>query len=324
MRANQKIEFSEDVLKCLNGSKKEDIGLFFLDSGAHGLFNRHSKKDASKDRYEFFETDEFWQYVDEYAAFVKKNLDVIDIYVNVDVIFNPRLSYTVLKYLESKHSLHPMPVLHYGTPMEWVEKHLEDGYDLIGLGGLGQGSNAQEYAVWADKVYSRISPGPTHCPTIRTHGFAMTSYELMIKFPWWSVDSSSWTKMGAFGGIYVPRKKGGKYDFSVNPYAIHCSSEARGFQEEVDIPETHELGVKKNKLGTHVSKLSKEAQKVIKDWLEYVGVPYGNYRTNAWGVSTHHSARKIANLRFFQKLVEWLPQWPWPYRPKGRREGFFS
>src|SRR5262245_14430222 len=66
------------------------FGEFFLDSGAHSL---HMKFRGSGSK--FHETDAFWEYVDGYAAFVKEHEEEIDYYVNVDVIFDPEMSWRV-------------------------------------------------------------------------------------------------------------------------------------------------------------------------------------------------------------------------------------
>lgn len=295
---------------------REHIEFFFLDSGAHSLYTQEViKKKGTKEfqGFEFFKTKAFWDYVDSYATFVKEHLDAIDYYVNVDVIFNPELSWKVLKYLENTHGLKPVPVIHWGTDISWIKKHLDAGYDFIGLGGLGQEVTRQQYYEWANKVYSYICPPPSHLPIVRTHGFAMTAYDLLIKYPWWSVDSASWVKAGGFGIVYVPHKRGGVHTFEVEPYNISVSNDSPSKKD-------------RNK---HISTITSEERKIIKEWLEIIDVPYGKVDKDGqmveWGVISHHSARKIANLRFFDALVKWLPSWPWPFKRAGvYRKGFFE
>lgn len=161
------------------------IGCLFLDSGAHSLYSKHVIKKGHKSGYDFYETDVFRKYVDDYAEFIKKHTKAIDFYVNVDIIFNPEKSWEMLKYLENIHGLKPLPVIHWGTSLKWIKRHLDAGYDFIGLGGLGQEVTSSMYYNWADKVYEYLCPGPSHLPIVRTHGFAMTAYDLMIKWPWY-------------------------------------------------------------------------------------------------------------------------------------------
>ncbi len=307
-----------------NGDEK---GLFFLDSGAHSLYNLNVLKKKAEitrvraEEYTYYETKEFWAYVDAYAAFVKQYEKNIDLYANVDVIYNPAKSWEVQKYLEDEHGLHPVPVVHYGTSLEWVDKYLEGGYKLLGLGGLGQGATKGTYTSWADKLFNHICPASNdHMPRIRTHGFAMTAYDLMIRYPWWSVDSASWTKVGAYGSIMVPHKRQGKFTFEEQPYIITTSQES---------PDTK---IK----GKSFQTLAPAEQKIVMEWLQLIDVPFGKGILPSdkeegtpgaiCGVCNHHSQRKVANLLFFEKLREWLPAYPWPFKHGSSRMqgGFFA
>jgi hypothetical protein len=291
----------------------EHIEHFFLDSGAHSLYTKEVIKKKGTKEYQgfaYFESDDFWKYVDTYAAFVKGHLDAIDFYVNVDIIFNPELSWKVLKHLENTHGLKPLPVIHHGTDLKWIKKHVEAGYDFIGLGGLGQEVTKQQYYAWADQVYSYLCPPPKRIPIVKTHGFAMTAYDLLLRYPWWSVDSASWVKAGGFGIVYVPRKRGGIFTFDVEPFNISVSNDSPSKKER----------------HRHIFTLTNEEAKLIKEWLEEIDVPYGKVDKEGkmveWGVISHHGARKIANLRFFQALTASLPKWPWPFKGVFR-QGFF-
>lgn len=173
--------------------------------------------------YSWYETDEFWKYVDDYAEFIKKNLDSIDFYVNVDAIFNPKITWKAQKYMEDKHGLRPLPVIHYGTDLKWIKRYIKKGYDFIGLGGLGQTVSKQSYLDWADAVYDMLCDNPKRLPCVKTHGFAMTSFKLMRRYPWWSVDSASWVKSGGFGKIWIPKKRNGTWDYKLQPHNFFVS-----------------------------------------------------------------------------------------------------
>lgn len=305
------------------------VGLFFLDSGAHSLYNREvmAKKKTiarvGKGEYDYYDTPAFWEYVDAYAAFVKKHRDVIDYYANVDVIYHPAKTWEVQQYLEKEHGLRPVPVVHYACPLEWVDKYLATGHDFIGVGGLGQGATKDTYLGWADKLFAHLCPAPKRLPVVRTHGFAMTSYELLLRYPWWSVDSATWTKVGAFGGILVPHKRGGKFTFEEAPYQMTVS---------IDSPEAGKPG------GKHYFVLSKAERQIICEWLEEIDVPLGGKTYDLVpgkggkkvkeyhepGVINRHSERKIANLLFFEKLRQWLPEYPWPFKHAAARPAGFG
>lgn len=298
-----RIYVDRDTLSC---------GSFFLDSGAHSLYNAHVFGKRTKEaRYAYYATKDFWAYVDRYAAFVKKYRKGLDWYANVDVIYNPELSWKVLKYLEGEHGLSPVPVIHRGTPLAWVEKHLAAGYGFVGLGGLGQESTKQGYTLWADEVFDMVCSGPGRVPAVKLHGFAMTSYDLMIRYPWYSVDSASWAKSAGFGSIFVPHKRNGKFTFGVPPYVIGMSWRSTA---------------KKDK-GRHYSTLTKGERKIVREWLEEIKVPLGKIGKDGKpikdGVFSQYNPRALANGLFFQRMCEWLPKWPWAFSVKPR-QGFFS
>jgi hypothetical protein len=280
------------------------------------LFNKHVHGKSTNNRYAFYETDEYWKYVDAYCEFVKANIDAIDHYANVDVIHNPELSWKTLKYIEKEHGLNPVPVIHMGTHTEWLRKHMEEGYDLIGVGGMALGSTRTIYRAWADRIFNVVCDTPDKTPQVKIHGFACTSYQVLVRYPWWSVDSTSWAKAGGFGIVYYPRKVNGEFGFvapptkrlqksrqsDYTPYNLSCSTAAPA-------------ATKKHQ---SILSISAAARRVLMEWLELIDVPYGTVDDDGemveWGIISHHAARKIANLRFFEHLVAALPDWPWPFQ----------
>jgi len=295
-----------------------ELNQVFFDSGAHGLYNRHvhvvggvhgrDLTPRQKElKYAYYSSKEFYAYCDAYAAFLKdpRCQGAIQFYATVDVIFNPELSWKVLKYLEDEHGLHPVPVIHYGTPLKWIAKHLEAKYDLIGLGGLGQEVKKEEYLAWGDQVFDLICDQPSRKPMVRTHGFAMTAWSLMRRYPWWSVDSASWVKLAGYGRIYVPHYRAGQFVVTENPYMLMVSDETN-FEDYS---------------GVHLYRRTEKEQQIVRDWLMEIGVPLG-YRKDdkivVKGVVNDWTMRAKANLLLFERFRKALPEWPWPFksRPK--------
>ena len=279
-----------------------DVGKFFLDSGAHSLYTLHVITKEHREGYAYYESKDFWKYVDRYARFLKKWKRDIDFYANVDVIFNPELSWKVLKYLENEHGLNPVPVIHYNTPMKWIDKHLEQGYKFLGIGGLGQEAHKNDYIHWADRLYTHLCPKSNdYLPLVKTHGFAMTAYSLMIRYPWWSVDSVSWAKSSGFGSIFIPHKRQGKFVYDIPPYVMPISFNSTA----------------QTKQGRHFKTLTAPEKQIINEWLEHIEMPLGSVHadgtTKEYGVLSEYHARALANIRFFDRLCEWLPKWPWPF-----------
>lgn len=280
--------------------QNDRIGLMVIDSGAHSLYT--AKKMKAGD-YSYFDSPQFWRFVDQYAGWIKTKLnryggeeptEVIDYYVNVDVIFEPERSWKVLKHLEEEHGLSPMPVIHYGAGLEWFDKHIEAGYKFIGIGGLGQEVKQDQYKIWADKVYRHLCPKRNDFkPVVRTHGFAMTAFDLVTRYPWWSVDSASWLKSANNGNIYVPQTKNEEFDFGQRPIIAPVSNRTKSK------PPTDDQWT------------------AAKRWLREIEVPLGKIDDFGdeveRGVITHYLPRQQANLHYFQRLFAWLPEWPWRF-----------
>jgi hypothetical protein len=276
--------------------------LVFLDSGAHSLWNIYVGKMGNKAGYAYYDSSEFYAYCDRYASFIKAYPKSIDFYANIDVIYDPERSWKVLKYLENEHGLHPIPVIHYGASAEWIDKHLEAGYTYLGIGGLGQGVTKNMYLDWGDALFTRLCPASNdYLPLVRTHGFAMTAFDLMWRWPWTSVDSATWTKVGAYGNVLVPHKRDGKFSFRTQPYMISVSNESKvGDQDK------------------HIRTLSDGAREILLEWLTEIEVPLGD--DNNEGVINSHSCRKLANLLFFEKLRKSLPKYPWAFKPNDKKK----
>lgn len=296
-------------------SKRTMACPMFLDSGAHSLFNIHeynpskSKSYGARQdtKYDYYRTKEFWQYVDDYAEFLKHNASTVHHYVNVDAIHNPEITWEVQKYLENNHHLTPVPVVHAGTEVKWLLKYLKEGYPYIGLGGVALEGSRQDYYVWADTMYRTICPSPKYLPNTKFHGFAMTSWKMITRYPWWSVDSASWAKNAGHGGLYVPHVRKGGFDFSVPPYTVSMSCRS---------PKRNRKG---RTMGDHYESFTNTGKRHVRMWLDHIQIPLGKMSQDGEvlekGVINHYGSRGVANMRFFDLLAKSLPEWPWPFHP---------
>jgi hypothetical protein len=265
-------------------------------------------KEKGCGRWDYYDTDEFYAYMDQYAEFVKKHKAAIDLYANCDAIGNPEISWRNQRYLEREHGLDPVPVVHQGTDLSWLAKYIDRGrHEVIGLGWLTQGQG-DSFFRWLDSAFKFVCRAPSYHPVVKLHGFGVTGFTAMLRYPWWSVDSATWTKVGAFGGILIPHKRDGRFVYNEQPYVMQFSDEAPT------------LGL----AGKHYGNLRKTERKIVLDWLAEINVPLGetDIKTGepiTLGVTNHHSERKIANLIYFERFREQLPEWPWPFRAPVRR-----
>ncbi len=296
-----------------DGWRYSEVGCksHFFDSGAFYQWSQAEKyeRETGKSRWDYYETQAFWDYLDAYADFVKEHSIGIDLYANVDAIPNPELTWRNQQYLEKKHGLKPVPVVHYKSDLKWLTHYIDLGYPIIGLGGL-VGSLTQDHCRgWLDRCFELVCDLPSRLPKVKIHGFGVTDFELIWRFPFFSVDSTSWTKIGGFGCILIPPKRKGEFVFDEQPILMKVS---------MDNPD-------RKLFGRHVLTMSGAEKGIVKEWLDAIGIEMGELDKDGsireWGVITHHTWRRAANLLYYEHLLRKLPAYPWAFRST-RKKGF--
>lgn len=256
---------------------------------------------------------EFRGYCDKYASFMQKFAGRDITFATVDAIRNPELSWDIQHYFEEEHGLYPVPVVHGGTPLRYLHRYLEEPkkYPIIGLGGLAGG--IRPFIKWVDEAFYDICPRSNrYLPTVKVHGFAVTSWEFMVRWPWWSVDSTSWIKYAAYGWILVPPLTNGKFDYHLPPLQINMSRKPT--------PRMHRSLRNKGKSprqqkDNHYDNTSKLVRERVDLWLKHLGISMGAFEAEDIvedGVSSSFRARAIVNLHYFKNLEESMPAWPVP------------
>ncbi len=299
----------------------------FLDSGAFGIYNKLSKssKDGSAmsslkgrrlDDYSYTKSNDYKEYRKQYAYFLKNNKKHFSIYANLDVIGNAELTYKNQKWFE-KYGLNPCPVWHITSDVKWLQRYVDEGYSYICIGAMvGVSSRIRQEVldtIWAENLTDSIG-----MPLVKVHGFGMTSFKLMSRYPWYSVDSKSWIDHARFGCIVYPTRKQGEFDWS-QPTTILVSH--RKFKS---VPSQH--------FKTQQGYL----RKYILGYLKSIGIPFGkslfrkvdpDYKPvtgkEFWytkgkeieiikeaGVSNSQVCRLDANLYAYTKFEFQLPKWP--------------
>lgn len=168
--------YKSDALKAM-----QTPAPFFLDSGA---FTAWSTGKPIK--------------IEDYADFVLLHQTRLDIASNLDDIAkNEQLSYDNLKILENKGCV-VAPVFHTREDFKWLDRYLDEGYDYILLGGMVAEHKAW-LLQWLDYVWLNHLTNKDGTPKVKVHGFGMTIMDYMERYPWYSIDSSSWTYGSRFG-----------------------------------------------------------------------------------------------------------------------------
>lgn len=176
----------------------------FLDSGAYSAFTKGVEVD-----------------LDAYCEYIKRNADIIErvdgvAYASVlDGIGNPRLTYDNQKKMEEAGAT-PLPCFHYGEDERYLEYYL-DNYRYITLGGMVPIGKPQ-CRLWLDRIFEKYIVDANGRPKVKVHGFGLNTFSFMLRYPWYSVDASSWVQHAAMGNIILPWEDGILYfpisDFS--------------------------------------------------------------------------------------------------------------
>lgn len=217
---------------------------FFLDSGAFSAFRQNISID-----------------IDKYCDFLNENKSLIDVYAALDVIGDPETSKSNYTYMR-KRGLEPLPAVHYNSPLPTFDFYLKNT-DYIALGGIAL-KNKKERLSWLDLVFHKYSG-------VKFHGFGVQDRDILKRYPWHSVDSSSWHVMARFGGIC---NKWGDFKISkgVN------SRELKWRNEHTDL--------------------------AVKDYIESLGLDYDECCDPT---SKGTDARSIANILYYEELSKQVP-----------------
>ncbi len=277
------------------------ISSMFLDSGAFTL----SRNISEKDRENFYKSKDFFDYMNAYASYVKKYKIAIDLCANVDVIGDAELTWRNQQYLE-KRKIHPVPVVHLGTDLRWLRMYIDKKYKMIALGGLAGSLDFAAKRNWLDKAFNIICNTPDRLPKVKIHGFGVLVFKFLFRYPFWSVDSTTWSQTAAYGGITVPHFRKGYFDFRIKPYLVKISNEG--------------IPIEKNK---HYIAYSLEEKKIIKKWLKFIKIPMGEINKKGEiteeGVSNANKFRNSANILYLEELKKQIPEWPWAFLQKERK-----
>lgn len=181
----------------IEGARTMDLELF-LDSGA---FTAFTKKEQIP--------------VENYANFVKATRDYWSVCSSLDVIGQgeeaARASYDVFHQLR-RLGADVIPVFHVREPDHWLEKYIAEGHEYIAIGGM-----VPESTGWLmdrlDHLWGMVMTHGDGSPKIKTHGFGLTVFSLMFRYPWFSVDSTSWLMTGVYGACVLPTSVGIKRVF---------------------------------------------------------------------------------------------------------------
>jgi hypothetical protein len=248
---------------------------FFLDSGAYSAWSRGTTID-----------------IDEYIAFIKANIECIEVCACLDCIpgapgrsatsqeREAAAELTWKNYLYMKaEGVDPLPVFHYGEDFRFLDRMIGHGCEYIGIGGL-VGIPSDKRRAWLDRLFVRLTDKDGF-PLLKTHGFGMTAVPLIFRYPWYSVDSTTWIKITANGAVYLPAMVNDEFVFDQAPSTITVSSR----------------NPKQATGGKAANTMSESMRKILDRWLAICGKTYEE-------VASDYYHRAVCNVIYFKKVSE--------------------
>lgn len=304
----------------------------FLDSGAYSAWMQGISID-----------------IQEYIAFIKEHERDLALYAVLDVIGDAEGTLKNQRIMEEA-GLSPLPCFHFGEDLSYLERYVEE-YEYLALGGLAAMGSKPQMFDFLDKAFDVICD-KEGMPKVKVHGFAVTSLRAMKRYPWFSVDSTSWLSTARMGFMLVPHKlPNGDWDYletqpgrSTRKVAVSSISPAAGATD------------------SHFSTLSKQWQAESLEWIaqhgltmgksrfkrvepgyqlgeneKWVGAPgvgefeddheFGTSKKKACpknreyveiieeaGLCNDYVARDILSALYFKELESKFPEWPWRWK----------
>lgn len=167
----------------------------FLDSGAFSMWSLGAKVDIAA-----------------YCDYIKRNDDIIRKEDGVlmasvmDAIGDAEGTLHNQNLMESM-GVRPLPCFHFGEDPKYLEHYIAN-YSYLTLGGM-VAQESWQLKLWLDEIWDKYLTDGSGRPKVRVHGFGLTSPELMRRYPWFSVDSSSWVQQAKVGMLLLlPDAKG--------------------------------------------------------------------------------------------------------------------
>jgi hypothetical protein len=250
---------NEQILESI-AKNKDSI---FLDSGAFTMFTQGVKVDLRA-----------------YANFINKYRKLFHVASNLGIIGRgkEKENYQNQKILES-YGATVSPVHHARDRDKWLVKYLEEGYDYVFLGGMVP-ETTQYLEKWLDRIWDLYLTDKNGLPLVKVHGFGLITERLMRRYPWYSVDSTSWLALATKGDIMI---------------LIDCKD---SFLKAVSFSNQ---SPNRKKAGAHISTLSKQEAKLINNLVKKRGFKPKHLRNSI----THRRLFNLLTYREMQHTVKW-------------------
>lgn len=143
--------------------------------------------------------------VDDLAAWAKDWSGAFKWVASLDVIGDPDGTRRNWERTRDRHDLEAIPTIHWGSDPSLMDWYVEQGVDLMGLGGM-VGKSSDKQMRWLVSVFKHQQ---RHHPELGFHGWGVTSPKV-LRLPFYSVDSSGWASVFRFGQVVVRDPRTGR------------------------------------------------------------------------------------------------------------------
>ena len=248
-----------DSQRYVDKMRRDGIKVF-LDSGAFSAFSKGVTVDLGK-----------------YCDYIHRNADIIEFPSVLDHIGSADGTWRNQEEMERRGTT-PLPCFHYGEPVEVLQYYISK-YPYITIGGMVPISTPQ-LKIWLDRIWADYLTHDDGTPKVKVHGFGLTSLPLMFRYPWYSVDSSTWVQWAANGMILIPGRAG-----------------------QVDVSNKSS---RRKQRGQHMDSVSPLETKAIEDEIRSFGgdpdrlrdLYYSRWAFNAWAFPKYAESKKWEGDKF--------------------------
>jgi hypothetical protein len=179
--------------------------IFMLDSGAFSAW----KKNTSID-------------IEQYAEFVNDNRDLfrggvfnLDVKSQTAKGMDEAAIQSYENWIELRRlGVNSIPIFHVGEDEKYLKRYVDE-CDYIGIGGIAEsGIDIRLYGL--DHLWKSFLLKPDGSARVRVHGLGLSAEKVVLRYPWFSLDSTKTIGAAAFGSILVPRitKNGPSFDLT--------------------------------------------------------------------------------------------------------------
>lgn len=263
-----------------------------IDSGAYSAF-------------QLKDTLELEEYV-KYARRLQREMPGVVI-VNLDVIGVAEESYRNWKKMREA-GIDALPVYHMGTDEKFLKLYLKET-SYVAIGAIANMEGPKRVRC-LDYVWERNLLDGNRMPRYRVHSMGLTSFPLMKRYPWYSMDSTSWLQASMYGKLFIPYYRDGQWVFDERPFTMAFS----------------EKSGRRSERGQHIDNLGPLEKKHLRAYLKAFGFEYGETKQENGedvvvkeGVVNSYQIRGTVNAFFYAQFLKQLV-WPRPMvarKPRG-------